>query len=47
MTGDQPHPQDLTIPFFKEKDIEAKLTGSVVSLCTDRLRKRVSLPVVF
>ena len=45
MTGDQPHPQDLTIPFFKEKDIEGKLTGSVVS--TDRLRKRVSLPVVF
>ena len=47
MTGDQPHPQDLTIPFSKEKDIEAKLAGSVVSLCTDRLRKRVSLHDVF
>ena len=47
MTGDQPHPQDLTIPFSEEKDIEGKLTGGVVSLCTDRLRKRVSLPDVF
>ena len=47
MTDDQPQPQDLTIPFSKEKDIEAKLTGGVVSLCTDRLRKTVSLPVVF
>ena len=45
MTGYQPHPQDLTIPFFKEKDIEGKLTGSVVSLCTERLRKRVALPL--
>ena len=47
LTGDQPHSQDFTIPFSKEKDIEAKLTGGVVSLCTDRLRNRVSFPDVF